>query len=79
MLCWAQYWNYLEIYSDDLRTIGAKKEAYKRYSIELFSQWITNLKKECEHCELSNLIYKLVYNKKIENYRVDLNVGFKST
>ena len=79
MLCWAQYWNYLEVYSDDLRTIGAKKEAYKRYSIELFSQWITNLKKECEHCKLSNLIYKLVYNKKIENYRVDLNVGFKST
>ncbi|MHA1233004.1 MAG: hypothetical protein ACTSPQ_20450 [Candidatus Helarchaeota archaeon] len=69
----------MEVYSDNLRTIGAKKEAYKRYYEELFSQWTINLKKECKHCKLSNYIYKLVYNKKIDKYRVDLNVGFKST
>ncbi|MHA1252761.1 MAG: hypothetical protein ACTSRP_22430 [Candidatus Helarchaeota archaeon] len=39
ILCWAQYWrywNYLEAYSDDAGTIGAKKEVHRRYCKELF-------------------------------------------
>mgnify|MGYP000005720834 CR=1 FL=1 len=61
LLCWASYVGYLDLYAPKLKTLGDKRAAFKRLNDELFGEWISQLKKDCPTCRLSQLIYQLIY------------------
>lgn len=61
LLVWAWYCGYLDLYNSELRTLGQKQVAFKRFSEELFAEWIVELKHQCTQCKLANIIYELTY------------------
>jgi len=61
LLVWAWYNEYLDPFNSDLRTLGQRRAAFKRISDELFSEWISDLKKRCENCTMAKIIYELIY------------------
>ena len=73
LLCWAEYKKYLSEFIDDTRTLGMKKEAYKRYCQKIYFEWYYNLNRECKKCNIANLIYKLVHNKEVNPYQFIYN------
>ena len=61
LLCWASCKGYLNLYAPELRTLGNKRTAFKRLNDELFGDWISQLKQNCSHCKMAQLIYQLIY------------------
>ena len=61
LLIWAHRLGWFNPYSSHLKTLGKKREAFKRFHAELFGEWITDLKNRCESCQIANVIYKLIY------------------
>jgi SRSO17 transposase len=61
LLVWAWYEGYLDPYNAELRTLGQRQAAFKRFSEELFAEWIVNLKHQCKQCKMANIIYELTY------------------
>ncbi len=67
LLIWAEHQGFLSPYNPQLRTLGKKREAFKRFSDELFGEWITQLKRRCETCQIAKIIYKLIHGVKVHN------------
>lgn len=61
LLIWASRLGLLNPYSSQLKTLGKKREAFKRFNAELFGEWITDLKNRCKSCQIAQIIYKLIY------------------
>ncbi len=67
LLIWAEHLGYLSAYAPQLRTLGKKREAFKRFSDEIFGGWITELKRRCENCQVAKIIYQLIHGVKVHN------------
>jgi len=61
LLIWAYRLGWFHPYGSHLKTLGKKREAFKRYHAELFGEWITDLKNRCTSCQIAKVIYKLIY------------------
>jgi len=61
LLIWAYRLGWLNPYSSHLKTLGKKREAFKRFHDELYGEWITELKTRCTSCQIAKVIYKLIY------------------
>jgi len=61
LLIWASRLGWLAPYSPQLKTLGKKREAFKRFHDEIYGEWITDLKNRCNSCPIANMIYKLIY------------------
>jgi SRSO17 transposase len=61
LLIWAYRLGWLTPYSSHLKTLGKKREAFKRFHAELFGEWIIDLKNRCTSCQIAKVIYKLIY------------------
>ena len=61
LLIWASRLGWFAPYSSQLKTLGKKREAFKRFHAELFGEWITELKNRCKSCQIAKVIYTLIY------------------
>jgi len=66
-LVWAGHLGKLATYSSALKTLGKKREAFKRFHDEIFGSWITALKKRCKSCAMAKVLYSLIYKVKVPN------------
>ena len=67
-LVWASHMGFLAAYNSELRTIGNKCMAFKRFSDELFGIWIGQLQERCGNCQIANIIHELIYGMKVEKF-----------
>jgi len=67
LLIWADRLGWLNPYSSCLKTLGKKREAFKRFHDELYGEWITDLKSRCESCQIARVIYKLIHGVNVQN------------
>lgn len=66
-LIWADSQGFLTPYAPHLNTLGKKREAFRRFSDEVFGEWITRLKSSCESCEAAKILYQLIHGVKEPN------------
>ena len=67
-LVWAEQQGVLKGYNSNLRTIGEKREAFKRLNNEEFGVWIQHLNEQCPSCEIAQILRELVYGAKVEKF-----------
>ena len=65
-LAWAQVHGELAPYGVRHGTLGEAREAFKSYCQEEFSNWLADLKQQCQDCAPANYIYTHLYDKEAE-------------
>jgi len=66
-LVWAGYLGKLNSYTPAVKTVGKKREAFKRFHDEIFGAWITDLKEQCTSCDMAKVLYALIYGVNVHN------------
>lgn len=61
LLTWASRLGLLSTYKAKRDTVGKKRVAFRRFHEEVFGEWISSLKKECESCNIAKVIYTLIH------------------
>jgi SRSO17 transposase len=67
LLIWAYRLGWFDPYGSRLKTLGKKREAFKRFHAEIFGEWITDLKNRCTSCQIAKVLYKLIYRVNVHN------------